>query len=359
MNAIDRRSAIGIAAGAAALGLAAPAIAQGRREWRYVTSWPKNLPGPGVSAQRLADRIALLSDGRLTLRLFAAGEVVPALEAFDAVSSGLAQAAHTAAIYWQGKAPASVFFTTVPFGMLPPEHMAWLQQGGGQALWDELYAPFGIKPFVGGNTGPCMGGWFKQPLRSVEDVRGVKIRVQGLGGELYRRLGATPVSIPIGEIATSLSTGVIDAVELLSPSPDLALGLFRSANNYYWPGFNKPNGASELLVGKTEWEGLPKDLQAIVQHACEAEHAYALGEIQAMNEKALAALTGEHKVVAASFPADLVARAHAVARELLAGIGSGDQVSERIRSSYRQAMDAGASWSSMSVLALLDARGQG
>jgi TRAP-type mannitol/chloroaromatic compound transport system substrate-binding protein len=283
---------------------------------------------------------------------------VPALEVFDAVSSGVADAAHSASFYWQGKIPAAVFFTTVPFGMLPPEHLAWLQQGGGQALWDALYAPFKIKPFVGGNTGPSMGGWFKRPLNSLADLQGLKIRVQGLGGELYRRLGATPVSTPAGEIATSLSTGVIDAVEFLSPSSDMALALYRSANRYMWPGFNKPNGASELLVGRRQWDALPKDLQAIVQHACEAEHAFALGEIQAMNEKALAALTGQHGVTLSVFPAEMVSRARETARAVIAEIGTGDSLAAQVRQSYEEALTRGAAWSAISQRALLDARDQ-
>lgn len=358
MTGFSRRAALGAVAAGAAGSLAAPAIAQDKREWRYVTSWPKNLPGPGVSAQRLADRIAALSDGRLTLRLFPAGEVVPPLEVFDAVSSGVADAAHSASFYWQGKSPAAVFFTTVPFGLLPGEHLAWLQQGGGQALWDELYAPFGIKPFVGGNTGPSMGGWFKRPLNSTADLTGLKIRVQGLGGEIYRRLGATPVSTPAGEIATSLSTGVIDAVEFLSPSSDLALGLFRSASMYYWPGFDKPNGGSELIIAKREWDNLTNDLRAIVQHACEAEHAYALGEIQYMNEQALAALTGAHNVVTASFPLDVVQKARDTARDVVGEIGGADAMAGRVRESYQKALDGGATWSSISVQALMEARRQ-
>jgi TRAP-type mannitol/chloroaromatic compound transport system substrate-binding protein len=355
MSLVSRRGALG-AAVASTAALAAPAIAQGRREWRLVTSWPKNLPGPGVTAQRLADRIAALSDGRLTLRLFPAGELVPALEVFDAVTSGTADAAHTASLYWQGKAAAAVFYTTVPFGLLPSEHLAWLEQGGGQALWDELYAPFGIKPFVGGNTGPSMGGWFPKPLASVEDLRGLKIRVQGLGGEIYRRLGATPVSIPAGELSMALSSGVIDAVEFLSPSSDLAVGLQRSAKNYYWPGFNKPNGASELLVARREWEGLPKDLAAIVEHACKTEHAFALGEIQRMNEEAYAALLRHHGVKSVGFPPDLVAKARTVAEEVVAELGTASPIAGRVLESYRLARARSGPWSAVSLEAFLDAR---
>ena len=176
-----------------------------------VTSWPKRLPGPGMSAERVAERIAALSGGRLQITVHAAGEVVPAFEVLDAVGGGVAEMGHTAAFYWQGKQPATKFFTTVPFGLTPNEHVAWIDAGGGQALWDELYAPFGVKPFMGGNTGVCMGGWFRRELNSADDVKGLKIRSLGLGGEVYRRLGATPQTTSPGEMLTSLQSGLIDA----------------------------------------------------------------------------------------------------------------------------------------------------
>ena len=160
------------------------------KRWRMVTSWPKRLPGPGMSAERVAERIKALSGGRLEITVSAAGEVVPAFEVLDAVGGGVAEMGHTASFFWQGKEPAAVFYTTVPFGLTPNEHVAWVDAGGGQALWDELYAPFGVKPFMAGNTGVCMGGWFRREIKSRDDIRGVKIRSLGLGGEVYRRLGA-------------------------------------------------------------------------------------------------------------------------------------------------------------------------
>ncbi len=173
--------------------IAAPSVVRGETQrWHMVTSWPKRLPGPGMSAERVAERIAALSGGRLQITVHAAGELVPAFEVLDAVESGVAEMGHTAAFYWQGKQPAAAFYTTVPFGLTPAEHVAWIYVGGGQALWDELYAPFGAKPFMAGNTGVCMGGWFRRELNSGDDLKGLKIRSLGLGGEIYRRLGATP-----------------------------------------------------------------------------------------------------------------------------------------------------------------------
>ena len=226
-----------------------------------VTSWPKRLPGPGMSAERIATRIRTLSGGRIDITVYAAGEVVPAFEVLGAVGNGVADIGHTAAFYWQGKMPAAAFFTTVPFGLTPAEHVAWIEAGGGQALWDELYAPFGVKPFMAGNTGVCMGGWFRHEIKSVADLRGLKLRSLGLGGEVYRRLGATPQTTPPSEILTSLQTGVLDGAEFVGPGTDIALGLYRVAPFYYYPGFNKPNGTGECIVALKVWNALSDELQ--------------------------------------------------------------------------------------------------
>ena len=220
-----------LGAGLAAGVLAAPGIARAQtQKWRMVTSWPKRLPGPGMSAERIAERIRALSGGRLDITVHAAGEIVPAFEVLGAVGNGVADIGHTASFYWQGKMPAAAFFTTVPFGLTPNEHVAWVDAGGGQALWDELYAPFGVKPFMGGNTGVCMGGWFRREVKSLADVRGLKLRTLGLGGEVYRRLGVTPQTTPPAEILVSLQSGVIDGAEFVGPGTDIALGLYRVAS---------------------------------------------------------------------------------------------------------------------------------
>jgi TRAP-type mannitol/chloroaromatic compound transport system substrate-binding protein len=287
-----------LAAGAAAAGIvAAPAVARAQSvKWRMVTSWPRRLPGPGLSAERIATRIRTLSGGRIDITVSAAGEVVPAFEVLDAVGNGVAEIGHTAAFYWQGKMPSAAFFTTVPFGLTPSEHVAWIEAGGGQALWDELYAPFGVKPFMGGNTGVCMGGWFRRELMGLADLRGLKLRALGLGGEVYRRLGATPQTTPPAEILTSLQSGVIDGAEFVGPGTDIALGLYRVAPFYYYPGFNKPNGTGECIVALKAWEALSAELKAIVAHACATEANYALAEMERLNAQALAVVAGQHRL---------------------------------------------------------------
>ncbi len=356
---ISRRDvARGGALGLLAAAPSAPALAQsGKLHWRMVTSWPKRLPGPGMSAERIAQRIGALSGGRLEISVSAAGEIVPAFEVLDAVGSGVAEMGHTAAFYWQGKEPAASFFTTVPFGLTPNEHVAWIDAGGGQQLWDEIYAPFGVKPFMGGNTGVCMGGWFRRELKSTADVRGLKIRSLGLGGEVYRRLGAIPQTTAPGEILVALQSGVLDAAEFVGPGSDIALGLYRFAPLYYGPGFNKPNGTGECIVSLKAWASLDGELQAIVTHACAAEASYALAEMERLNIEALSALTTRDNVQPRTFPADLIVAARAQSNDVLGELAGKSANARKVHDAYVAFRDKVAPWSRISLQAVLEARG--
>jgi len=349
---LARGGALGLAGA-----LAAPAVARGEtRHWRMVTSWPKRLPGPGMSAERVAERIATLSGGRLQITVHSAGELVPAFEVLDAVGTGVAELGHTAAFFWQGKEPAAVFFTTVPFGLTPAEHVAWVEAAGGQALWDALYAPFGVKPFMGGNTGVCMGGWFRRELATADDVKGLKIRALGLGGEVYRRLGAIAQTTSPAEILVSMQSGLIDGAEFVGPGSDIALGLYRTASFYYAPGFNKPNGTGECIVSLKAWDSLDAELKAIVQHACAAEAAFALAEMERLNAEALAALTGQHGVKLRTFPPDLIAAARRHAGDVLGELSARSAAGRNVASSYLAFRDRTAAWSHISIRAVLEAR---
>jgi TRAP-type mannitol/chloroaromatic compound transport system substrate-binding protein len=357
MKIITRRTLARGVAMTAAAALAAPSVARAQaRRWRMVTSWPKRLPGPGMSAERVAERIATLSGGRLQITVHAAGEVVPAFEVLDAVGGGVAEMGHTASFFWQGKMAAAVFYTTVPFGLTPMEHMAWVDAGGGQALWDEMYAPFGAKPFMAGNTGVCMGGWFRREIGGLDDLKGLKIRSLGLGGEVYRRLGATPQTTSPGEILTALQSGVLDGAEFVGPGTDIALGLYRVAPVYVAPGFNKPNGTGECIVGLKAWEALDADLKAIVAHACAAEASYALSEMERLNAEALAALTERHHVRVRGFPGAVVAAARRQAVDVLAELAARNALGQRIHDSYVGFRERTAAWSRISVKAVMDAR---
>lgn len=355
MTALARRSFL-VAAAAASIGAPAALRAQDRQVWRMVTSWPKNLPGPGVSAERIASRIAAMSAGRLSVEVHAAGELVPALEVLEAVGSGVAHLGHTASFYWSGMMRASVFFTTVPFGLAPWEHAAWIEHGGGQALWDELYEPFGVKPFMGGNSGMHMGGWFKRQVTDLSDLRGIKFRIPGLGGDVMERLGALPVVIAPAEIYPALRSGIVDGAEFLGPWSDRSLALQRVAPFYYWPSFTKPNGTGECLVNLDAWRALPDDIKAIVAHACQAEHAIAYFESEWENAKALSHMVTEDQVELKRWPDAVLAAARGAAEEVLAEYEAMGDIEQRIYRSYRAARDQAEDWSAVSAQAFIEAR---
>ena len=353
---INRRKLVGGGL-LAASAVAAPSVARAQTvKWRMVTSWPKRLPGPGMSAERVAERVTALSGGRIQITVHAAGEVVPAFEVLDAVGGGVAELGHTASFYWQGKQPAAAFYTTVPFGLTPQEHVAWVDAGGGQALWDELYAPFGVKPFMGGNTGVCMGGWFRKDVKSLDDVKGLKIRSLGLGGEVFRRLGATPQTTPVGEMLTSMQSGLLDAAEFVGPGTDIALGLYRVAPLYYGPGFNKPNGTGECIVSLKAWNAADAETKAILSHACAVEANYALSEMERLNAEALSSLVTKNNVQIRSFPADVVGAARREAASVLAELAARSDVAKKIHESYEGFRERTAPWSKISIKGVLDAR---
>lgn len=312
----------------------APAVNRGLREWRMVTTWPKNFPGLGTGAQRLADAITEASEGRLTVKLFAAGELVPAFESFDAVREGRAHMSHNAPYYWINKHRSTPFFAAVPGGLTAQEHNAWVYWGGGQELWDELYAEFGLKSVLAGNSGTQMGGWFQKEINSVEDFQGLKMRIPGLGAEVINRLGATAVNLPGGEIMPALQAGVIDATEWVGPWNDLAFGFYKVTKNYYGPGFHEPGTASELLMNRGAWESLEPDLKAIVTAAAAAQNVQILAEFTAANNEAQRVLVEEHGVRLRRFPEGLFREMLRHSDEVIAETANEGDISRRIYESW-------------------------
>lgn len=364
---MKRRDVIkGLAAGGALLGGctpapqsaggAAPAAAQ-TFDWKMYTTWPRNFPGLGTGANRIAERITALSGGRLKVTVYGAGERVPALEVFDAVSRGSAQLGHGAAYYWKGKAEAAPFFTAVPFGFTAQEMAAWLYFGGGLALWRELYAPFDLVPFSAGNTGTQMGGWFRRPIESLADLRGLKMRIPGLGGEVLARLGVTTVNIPGGELFTALSSGTIDATEWVGPYNDLAFGLHKAAKFYHYPGWHEPGPALECIVHKPSYEALPADLQAIVAAACQAEDTVMLAEMTARNQQALHELVGKHGVKVLPFPDDVLQALKQASTALMQEIAARDPFARRVHESVAAFLALVTQNTRISEQAFLAARG--
>jgi TRAP-type mannitol/chloroaromatic compound transport system substrate-binding protein len=353
---VGRRAVVAGAAGLAAAGaLPHAAHAQPAFDWRMVTAWPRNAPGPGTSANRIAERLTSLSGGRLRVTVYGAGELVPAFEVFDAVSLGNAQMGHSAAFFWSGRMPAAPFFTAVPFGLSPQSHAAWIHHGGGQALWDALYAPSGIKPFLGGNSGMQMGGWFTRRIEGLDDLRGLRYRIPGLGGAVLRRLGATTVSLPPSEIFTALETGVIDGAEFLGPWSDVSLGLDQAAPYYYWPGFHEPNGSAECLVNLEAFESLPADLQALVAVVCEAEALRGLAEADWRNAETLSRLRRDTTVELLPFPQDVMTAARTAAANVLTEAAEADEMTARILESYLPARARAEDWLDVTLVALRSA----
>jgi TRAP-type mannitol/chloroaromatic compound transport system substrate-binding protein len=311
-----------------------------------VTTWPRDFPGLGTAAQRLADSITAMSAGRLTVKVFAAGELVPPFESFDAVSGGAAEMYHAIEHYWQDRSRAFNFFAAVPFGLTASEMAAWIYDGGGQALWDELAAGFNVKPFQVGNTGVQMGGWFNRQINGLDDFKGLKMRMPGLGGEVVQRIGAVTVSLPGAQIFPSLHSGAIDASEWGGPWNDLELGLYKVAKYYYYPGFHEPGTALSAGVNLKLWKSLGADEQALIAHAMAAENARATAEYNARNAAALETLRRKHKVDLRRFPDDVLRAAGAAAGEVLAGIAAaGDPLLRRIYENFRAFRKPALAWS--------------
>ena len=358
---MDRRDFLkrsGAAAAVAGTGLGVSGLAHGKStiKWKMVTTWPKNFPGLGTGANNLAKLITEMSGGRLKVKVYGAKELVPAFEVFDAVSRGTAEMGHASAYYWKGKVPEAQFFSTMPFGMTANEMNGWIYYGGGQKLWDEVYEPFGVLGRPAGNTGVQMGGWFNKEINSLEDLKGLKMRIPGLGGEVLKRLGGTPVSLPGGELFTALTSGTIDATEWVGPYNDLAFGLYKAAKYYYYPGFHEPGTILEALINRKAFEKLPKDLQSIVLNACRVVNMDMLAEYYARNPGALDQLVDKHKVQLRAYPDDVLRQLRKVSAEVAEELAGQNQAAKKIYESYQGFLYSARKFSRISDLAYLKAR---
>ena len=350
------------AAGLAACGEAGPQAAGASatdtrpRQWKMVTSWPTNFPGLGSGAARLAERITQATGGRITVKVFGSGELVPPFEVFDAVSRGTAEIGHSAAYYWKGKLPAAPFFCSVPFGLNAQEMTGWLRFGGGLELWRELYAPFNLVPFPAGNTGVQLAGWFREPIDGVADLRGLKMRIPGLGGDVMAAVGAVPVNLPGAEIFTSLQSGAIDAAEWVGPYNDLAFGLHRVAKYAYFPGWQEPGPTLEAFFHKPAFDALPDDLKAIVDACCAAVNDEMLAEYTARNQQALDALVREHGAQLRRLPDDVLMALKRAADDVLEQLAGSDPFARRAYDSMRAFRAQAQAWHSVSEEAYFAAR---
>lgn len=336
----------------------APAVNTGIRELKMVTTWPKDFPGLGTGAQRVADRITAMTGGKISVKLYAAGELVPPFESFDAVSNGTADIYHGAEYYWQGKNKAFNFFTTVPLGYTALELNGWIHFGGGQELWDELAGGFNIKPLMAGNTGVQMGGWFTKEINTVEDLKGLKMRIPGLGGEVLRRLGVSAVALPGGEIFPALQSGAIDATEWVGPWNDLAFGFYKVTKFYYYPGFHEPGSGLSLGINKGVWDSFTKEEQEMVTAAAWSENDIMMAEFFARNGDALDTLVNEHGVQLRKFSPEIFGAIVKSSVEVVNEVGAADDIGRRVLESYNSFNKKVTRWTELSEAAYANHRAQ-
>ena len=303
-------------------------------KWTMVTTWAKNYPGLGMAAENLSKYVEEMSNGRLKIKVYGQGELVPPMGVFDAVSQGNVEMGHGASYYWIGKIKSAQFFTAVPFGLTAQEMNGWLHYGGGLELWEEAYAPFDLVPLAGGNTGVQMAGWFNKEINSLEDLRGLKMRIPGLAGDIITRAGAETVQLPGNEIFLSLQQGVIDAAEWVGPYNDLTFGLHQVAKYYYYPGWHEPGSTLEIIVNRNALESLPQDLQAIVKYGARAVNQEMLDEYTARNNKALRELVDKHGVELRKLPDDVLIKLRNISAEVMQEFIKGDEMAQKIYESY-------------------------
>ena len=350
---MDRRSLIkkvGLVAGAtaAASTFAAPAIAQKKIDMVIVASWGRDFPGLGTSAQRFAKRVSDMTEGRINVKYFAAGERVGAFDVFDEVASGNAQAYLSAEYYWKGKHPGFAYFTSVPFGLTYTEMSAWIHHMGGQQLWDKLSGEFGLKCLSCGNTGVQMGGWFNKEIETADDLKGLKMRIPGLGGDVMAKLGASPVSLPGGQIYENLVSGAIDATEWVGPWNDYFMKFYEAAKYYYYPGMHEPGGFISLGMNAAWWGGLSKTDQLLLTAASGQENDLLMAEYNANNGTYLAKLMKEHGVQLRQFSDEIYDSFGEAANEVFETARSHSPEAKAIHDSFVAARADVGGWKNLS-----------
>ena len=362
---IKRRSFITAAAmGAGALALSgchraeekhSVNIARGKKvKLKLATSWPAHFPIMGTGVDNFARRCGELSGGTLEIKVFPKNILVPALQVFDATSAAQIDAFHSGVYYWKGKNPAFSIFGGMPLGLTSEEMITWFKFGGGYDLWRELYAKFNLYPLIGGTTGPQMGGWFKKEINSLADLKGLKMRIPGLGGEVLKRLGVNPVLLPAGDIFTSLDRGTIDATEWVGPYLDKMMG-FDKAAHYYYTGWHEPGSILEITFNKARWEKLSSEHQAIITAASEEMTGTMLQEFRYKNAIALKELPKSIQIK--TFPKEMMDAAKKALKEVLADESAKSDDFKRVLASYEAFVRLNKPWNDISTKNFLEIRG--
>ncbi|MDA0703414.1 MAG: TRAP transporter substrate-binding protein [Proteobacteria bacterium] len=334
----------------------APAVMKGAKELKMVSTWPRDFPGLGTGAQRLAQRITDMTEGAVKVEYFAAGERVGAFDSFDEVASGNAEAYHGADYYWKGKHPGYAYFTGVPFGLTYTEMNAWIRFGGGQELWDELGAEFGVKGVMAGNTGVQMGGWFRKEINTADDLKGLKMRIPGLGGDVMAKLGASPVSLPGGQIYETLVSGAIDATEWVGPWNDEFMKFYEAAKYYYYPGMHEPGSMLAMGMNKKFWDSLTTTEQLQIEAAAAMENDVMMAEYNAKNGEALKRLVNDQGVILKEFSDEIYDSFGRAADEVFAEVIQHGDLTKRIHESFLKARTEVGAWAKISDVAYLQQR---
>ncbi len=328
--------------------VAAPAVVKDRIELAMVTTWPRDFPGLGTGAQRFAERLQAMSDGRIQVQYFAAGERVGAFDSFDEVASGNAQGYHAADYYWKGKHPGWAYFTAVPFGLTYTEMNAWIRFGGGQELWDELGAEFDIKGLMCGNTGVQMGGWFNKEINTADDLKGLKMRIPGLGGDVMAKLGASPVSLPGGQIYENLVSGAIDATEWVGPWNDQVMKFYEAAKFYYYPGMHEPGSMLAVGLNASFWSSLSPSDKLLVEAAASMENDVMMSEYNAKNGASLAQLINNNGVELRKFSDEIYDSFGRASDEVFSEVVAHSDLAARIHASFLKAREEVGGWTNIS-----------
>ena len=347
----NRRKVLAGAAAAAATGVAAasslpkPAIAQSAPElkWRLTSSFPKSLDTIYGAAEVFAKAVSDMTDGKWQIQVFAAGEIVPGLQAADAVTNGTVECCHTASYYYVGKDPSFAFGTAIPFGLNSRLQDAWLFEGGGQDLLNAFYAKYNIYSLPCGNTGCQMGGWFRKEIKTVADMQGLKMRIGGFGGKVLTKLGVVPQQIAGGDIYPALEKGTIDAAEWVGPYDDEKLGFYKVAPYYYYPGFWEGGPTLHVFVNTAKWAELPKAYQAIAANAAHHGNTYMQARYDAVNPGAIRKLAAAGAQLRAYSP-EIMDAAYKAANEVYAETSADNPEFKTLYESLKPFRDDGFLW---------------
>ena len=321
---------------------------------KLATSWPAHFPIMGTGVEKFAKRLKDISGGSLEIKLYPKNVLVPALAVFDACSSGQIDAFHSGPYYWKGKNSAFSLYSGIPFGFTAEEINSWMLFGGGLDLWREQYAKYNLYPFMGGNTNIQMGGWFRKPIESLEDMKGLKMRIPGLGGEVFAKMGVNPILLPAGEIYTSLERGVIDATEWVGPALDIKMGFYKVAP-YYYSGWHEPGSILELTFNKSSWAKLSFEHQAMIEVASSEMNSNMTYEFHAENIHALEKLQ-ELNVNIMQYPKDVIDAGKSALKDVINELSSQNKDFEKVFASIDSHLKLSKQWSDNSLRYFLNER---